>query len=631
MTLGNATVAINGLKDLSNLSVAQLYSVYLGVAHADWMWRRSAAYGVAEPPTGHATFRPLAFGVFEQRVAVANSQFPGDDSLRARLGDKPRPTASTLTRPSRVTPRLLESGNVPMNALISMLRALHCRSTHHYFAIDALPLVQTDGGKRLAHAILRHHDRYLRGTRDPDLRFRDFQNHVVHVTDGYWGGAPRVAHLWYDRLQKHLRLRRYGDAAHAAGVLSHYFTDPMMPLHTQQCDREKVLHRPIEWSINQSYDEILQLWRDDQTRTVFNLSGKTGWLGEAILHGARFANRSYDPLLDTYDLDRARLHPPDGLGVVARRALSELFGLAITGWARVLERAARDAESSTGRPIKKCVLSKSTASAAMRIPTQLRRKRIEHRAEQEAVSRLVSEFQRSGKLIHNLPIEVDIVHRVIKVYDDERESKKNRLSRRRKIESVEADSVTSQPTADTRNDYPATIPFAPRRRVAPLPMQAPARPSSIAKPYRLSLDQSLINAPSMGKKTAERFTSIGVHSVGDFLNQSAPQMANALLTYWITADTITQWQWQAKLMCEVPGLLARECQLIAGSGYHSAAMIATCDPEILHREVSTFSQTSTGRRYLRGADLPKLSDVQRWIADAQFDAGATTDTARQAA
>lgn len=85
MTLGNATVAINGLKDLSNLSVAQLYSVYLGVAHADWMWRRSAAYGVAEPPTGHATFRPLAFGVFEQRVAVANSQFPGDDSLRARL------------------------------------------------------------------------------------------------------------------------------------------------------------------------------------------------------------------------------------------------------------------------------------------------------------------------------------------------------------------------------------------------------------------------------------------------------------------------------------------------------------------------------------------------------------------
>ncbi|CAN0424209.1 unnamed protein product, partial [Hapterophycus canaliculatus] len=117
----------------------------------------------------------------------------------------------------------------PNRWLLTILRAAHCRSTHHHFAIDALPLVGTDAGQRLVSQLLRHHSRYLTGAKDPDSRFRDFQNHVVHVDDGYWGGAPRVAHQWYDRLQKYLRQDRWSDAAHAAGVLSHYFTDPIQP------------------------------------------------------------------------------------------------------------------------------------------------------------------------------------------------------------------------------------------------------------------------------------------------------------------------------------------------------------------------------------------------------------------
>ena len=43
--------------------------------------------------------------------------------------------------------------------LISILRAAHCRSTHHFFAMDAIPLVQTDAGQRLVTILLRYHDR----------------------------------------------------------------------------------------------------------------------------------------------------------------------------------------------------------------------------------------------------------------------------------------------------------------------------------------------------------------------------------------------------------------------------------------------------------------------------------------
>lgn len=348
---------------------------------------------------------------------------------------------------------------------LAIVRATQCRGTHDCFAIDALPMVQTDAGRRLVRVLLRHHRRYLTGATDPDTRFRDFQNHVIHVTDGYWGGAPRVAHAWYDRMQRYLRSNRYADAAHAAGVLSHYFTDPMMPLHTQQSQREKVLHRPIEWSISRAYDAILQLWREDQTRIVFDLSGRPGWLGEAMLHAARFANRNYFPILETYDLDASRKDPAAGLGIVARRSLSEIFGLAITGWARVIERAAWDAEAAMGIPITPPSLSVGMMVATVRSPFRCWVRHIEKKIEDDKVSQLISEFQRTGTLRKHLPDEVDVVHRVVAVHEDEKRWQK--LRRARQLASKET--VIAVEPAD---DQPAILPMV---RSTKVDVATPAR------------------------------------------------------------------------------------------------------------------------------------------------------------
>ncbi|WP_145176532.1 hypothetical protein [Rubripirellula lacrimiformis] len=70
---------------MSNLSVEQLYSVYLAVARADWLWRRRAVYGATTPPPGHAEFRPLAFPVFKLRMDTVASVLRGDTILRERL------------------------------------------------------------------------------------------------------------------------------------------------------------------------------------------------------------------------------------------------------------------------------------------------------------------------------------------------------------------------------------------------------------------------------------------------------------------------------------------------------------------------------------------------------------------
>ncbi|QDV66121.1 DUF4332 domain-containing protein [Crateriforma conspicua] len=518
-----------------------------------------------------------------------------------------------------------------MSLLLTILRAAHCRSTHHFFALDALPLVQTAAGKRLAGWLLKHHGRYLTGAKDPDTRFRDFQNHVVHVEDGYWGGAPRVAHQWYDRMFRYVRDGRYSDAAHAAGVISHYFTDPIQPLHTAQTAREKVLHRPIEWSITLSYEDIYRRWLRDESRVVFQLSEGPQWLGEAILHAAKFAHRRYNTLVDSYRLDLGAKDPPAGLDDPTRDVLADLLGIAITGWARALERMALETELALGQPIPKANLSLSAVMAAIQTPAKWWIKRIADRDEQDAVSALISEFTRTGQVLENLPAEIDIVDRVMRIRRDEQIWKQRRIAQAESKQTAVAidETITTESAKSSAGQSaaaPSTIPFPANRsesndttRTADSDQtvaaeQAGRQPREASENSTPSLHagDDLVDAPSIGPKTAHRFAEIGVQTVAQFLAKSPEELAGRLATRWMTADTIRTWQHQASLMCEMPKMLAREIQLLVGAGYVTMRDIAGADASELHREIEAFAATSAGRRYLRGGSPPSIQRVTQW-------------------
>ncbi|MEM9365468.1 MAG: DUF4332 domain-containing protein [Planctomycetota bacterium] len=500
-----------------------------------------------------------------------------------------------------------------MQTLLSILRATHCRSVHHHFAVDALPLVGTQPGKRLVQHLLQHNHRYLTGAKDPDTRFRDFQNHVVHVDDGYWGGAPRVAHQWYDRLQKYLSQNRFDDAAHAAGVLSHYFTDPLQPLHTAQSAVEAVLHRPIEWSVNRNYHNLFRAWRQDSERVLFRLSDRPGWLGDAILQSARFANRHYETLLNHYDLAVGRSRPAEGFDKRGNEVLSDLIGLAITGWARVLERAARDAEQRLGNPLPKASTSVAAVLATLRVPSRVWLRRIEDRRTRSKVAALVDEFHRTGKVVENLPSEVRVVGMVRSIAEREREYNAQRKQLRELHSQVVAGDPKPPPTEVEES-----------LRIAPeiTPTEAPPQILAFETPddaIRLHVHDPLVDAPSIGPKTAARFAKLGIHQVGEFLATDPPTVASRLDVSWITSDTVHAWRCQAMLMCLLPRMLARECQLLVGAGYPTLQSIATADNSDLQRDLDTYASTNAGARHLRGAQPPtseRISGIQTDAAHA---------------
>lgn len=299
-----------------------------------------------------------------------------------------------------------------MNLMFRLVYGTACRSTHHKFAMDALRRLPSDLQLPWTRAFLLHYQDYLRGSKDPDDRFRDFTNHVLHVGDNYWGGAPAAARKWYDIARAALAQRDWTPAIHACGVLSHYVTDPVMPFHTAQSDRETVIHRACEWSICKSYDSIHQVTLLRVGYPTIELTNDDDWLEQAIRLGAECGYHHYDDLIEHYQFDRGVKDPPAGLDPVCREILAKLFGVSIQLWAEILTRLIREANVSPPQED----LAIPTLFAALDAPQRWVVSKFADAQERELVRAIYDEWKQTGTVVKNLPLDDQMVQRA---YEEE--------------------------------------------------------------------------------------------------------------------------------------------------------------------------------------------------------------------
>ena len=144
-----------------------------------------------------------------------------------------------------------------MNLLFRVLYAQKCSSTHHKLAMDALRYLKCEANEDWARLFLSEIQQYTDGAKAPDKKFKDFRNHVLHVSDNFWGGAVSASETWYARLVDRLRNKDWARSVYCAGVLSHYVTDPLMPLHTGQTEDEGQVHKFIEWGTAKIYADLV--------------------------------------------------------------------------------------------------------------------------------------------------------------------------------------------------------------------------------------------------------------------------------------------------------------------------------------------------------------------------------------
>jgi hypothetical protein len=136
-------------------------------------------------------------------------------------------------------------------------------------------------------------------------------------------------------------------------------------------------------------------------------------------------------------------------------------------------------------------------------------------------------------------------------------------------------------------------------RQKPLPQPAS---DAVGARYHLTLDQDVVDGPTIGPKTAERLYPHGIKTVRDLMRAEPAALAVLLANRHITPETITDWQDQARLVCSVPGLSGTHAQLLVGK---------------LCADVLAFAASKDGQRVLRNGDPPDIEKIKGWLEAAR--------------
>lgn len=296
-----------------------------------------------------------------------------------------------------------------MSLLLKIVSLSACRNTHHKLAIDALRHLNHPSGSLWRDLFLKYYESYLLGSKVPDDQFKDFKNHVLHVRENGWGGAIVAARSWFDRTVAALRTQQWSDAVFSAGVMSHYVSDPHMPLHTAQSEDEGSVHRALEWSIACSYDNLRSLLEGSLGGySEPKISTREDWLATLIRDGAEYSNQHYHAAIDHYNLERGVRNPISGLDNELNERIANCLGRAVMAVSRALDRAFEQARVAPPA----VELSLETIVATLKMPVRYVLRSLENEQERGLVQRIYREFQDKGKVIEQLPEDDRIIRQL---------------------------------------------------------------------------------------------------------------------------------------------------------------------------------------------------------------------------
>lgn len=616
-----------------------------------------------------------------------------------------------------------------MNLLELVIIAHRCRSTHHFIAFDALQLLGGNHSGDWKNLLLKHHTQLLKGAKAPDTEFKDFKNHVLHVGDGEWGGARDAAMEWYGKAVEALREKKWGKAAYALGVLTHYYADPIQPFHTAQSEEEGTMHRAVEWSIAKSRDTIKALI-DLRGYPHVHAGTETGFVADMVLAGANYSHPHYQTFIDHYDLHKGVANPPEGLDQTMLDILADLVSYATAGVAVLFERAFAEA----GVKPQKVDLDLPGYFAALDIPIRKITKRMSDAKDRKTVEAMYEEFVETGKVVKTLPaddkkiralhckhilrqplewldmmpikpigtkhvplpehpqpieyqlkvvpvpvggealadqpdrtptvapdpevfdtpeqqeepvaandaVEVPEPEPIVEVEPETvEEIQESAVVKSAEVEEapieepeaeveveVEAEAEPELETVEEPVSSPAeamlaeldasdvAADLAPVENVVPVAdvSDAEDEDDEETRANALTVDSPVVDAPSIGPKTASRLEQVEIVTIGDLLSADPDATAQALNVRYIKGGTLVDWQDQTRLMVEAPGLRVLDSQILVGAGIRNAEDLAKASATKVLTAATSFLDTPQGARVLWGGDNNvDKNEVEHWI------------------
>ena len=136
-----------------------------------------------------------------------------------------------------------------------------------------------------------------------------------------------------------------------------------------------------------------------------------------------------------------------------------------------------------------------------------------------------------------------------------------------------------------------------------------------AKPLRfyLEINDPVVDAPSIGPKTAEKLHEVDIYTVSNLLDADPEDVAGQLDDRRISSNQIEQWQLQAQLVCRIPNLRGHDAQILVACGVEDPVTLASLDASSFLPQVSQFVESKDGQRIVRNGKKPDLAEVTAWI------------------
>jgi predicted flap endonuclease-1-like 5' DNA nuclease len=459
------------------------------------------------------------------------------------------------------------------------------------------------------------------------------------VREKCWGGAVESAETWYRHTVEALQKKLWSKAAFAAGALSHYYADALMPLHTAQTEEAGIVHRACDRSVFRSYDLLTAiLERDLGGYPDIKVSTGPRWLAEMVKTGARLSHEHYDVVIDHYNIQKGWRNPAAGLDDELRVSLAECLGHAVVGIARILDRAIE----SAAVPAPKGGVALAGLGAWFRIPAMRWKRGRAAGRQRRIVKAAFKEFRKTGKVTRALPEDEKTVRRhhaedVLGTTLEKLDAIKPRpvgtkhgtgtylrpmRAAANVVVSIEMQRGTGTEQSSGPNSVAAQVSASPKKsgkansEAAAVPRLAKPVPR-LAK-FHLDPTSSLADAPSIGNRNAQKLAGIGIRTVAQLLARDPEDVALRLKLGHIKPDAVREWQIQSRLACRVPNLRTLDVKILVACGICEPEDLAKCEALELLDRVDLFVSTSEGQRAIRGGGhQPDLDVVTGWIESAR--------------
>ncbi|TXT57575.1 MAG: hypothetical protein BAJATHORv1_10277 [Candidatus Thorarchaeota archaeon] len=185
-------------------------------------------------------------------------------------------------------------------------------NTHQFIVSEAMSEISND---TWAEVFEYYSPEILSGCTLPDTAWQDWDNHLYYPETGEYN-APNAAKLYYDYALANFSAENWVDGFVAVGVMTHYFSDPCIPIHTGP---NWPGHSGYERDINEHLNDLTLI--ESEETEVENVS-------QMVVDAATYSHQYYDTVVEAYDDDDSRVLMSD---TEIKTLTEECLSMAING------------------------------------------------------------------------------------------------------------------------------------------------------------------------------------------------------------------------------------------------------------------------------------------------------------